>query len=69
MTSHKITLTIDEEDFLAEIRSAGSFRSDSQTIGECLRLINTLSKDENPFLVLKTLGKRFGITVKECHAT
>lgn len=61
ITALKITLTDPELLSLGNIRKAGSFRSDSDTIGETLRFVQALRDDPN---TLKVLGPRFGISVK-----
>lgn len=61
-TPLKITLTDDEMLFLSNIRRAGSFRSDSHTIGETLRLVQSLRDVPE---ALRVLGPRFGIVVEE----
>lgn len=57
-TSLKITLSDHERLCLSNIRKTACFRSESQTIGECLLFIQALR--DNPDC-LEILGKRFGI--------
>jgi hypothetical protein len=61
-TPMKITLTDNELLCLNNLRKAGSFRSDSHTIGEVLRFVQALRDNAQ---CLEPLGQRFGITVKE----
>jgi len=63
-TAKKITLTDPELSCLANIRKAGSFRSDSETIGEVLLFVQSLSERKGSLdleSLLIVLGKRFGI--------
>jgi len=60
-TPLRITLTDPELLCLSNIRKAGTFRSDSDTIGETLRFVQALRDDPN---TLEILGARFGIEVK-----
>jgi len=61
----RITLTEPEREYLQNIRKAGSFRSDSQTIGEALRFVQTLRDTPDIITTLKVLGPRFGISMRE----
>lgn len=61
-TALRITLTGPELLSLSNIRNVGSFRSNSDTIGETLRFVQALRDNPN---TLKVLGPRFGILVKE----
>lgn len=63
-TPLKVTLTEPEELCLNNLRRAGCFRSNSETIGEVLRFVQKL-RDNPTLLTLKLLGERFGIDIKD----
>jgi len=65
-TPIRITLTDPELLYLSNIRKSGSFRSDSETIGEVLRFVQNLRDSPHSLDVcLEVFGPRFGISVVE----